>query len=564
MRGRSRNRRGQGLLSNSIICAAVAALPAFASAQSWNGYAANAQHTALSTVASQPVDAIRWDTPVDLDPQITAGGDLLIHYGSPVITAQNTVIVPVKTGASGGFELQAFNGADGSTLWTQNTDYSLPPMGQNAAYSWTPSYSPTLANGNTLYYPGNGGTVYERGSLNSAGPVTPTQEAFYGSLSTYEANAAAYNAGVAISTPITADAQGDIYFGYQTSNSAPGGLTNGIARISASGVGSFFEANQLMVNGVSAGMTQVATNSAPAVTPDGSTIYVAMSSGNFQTGRLVELNAATLTPTASVALMDPKTGNGALLPNVGTASPMIGPDGDVYMGVYDDLGTSRGWMEHYSADLSMTKATGGFGWDDTASIVPASMVPSYHGTSSYLIMTKYNNYADGFTGGNGQNMIAILDPNATEPDTRPNSNGAGGATIMKVVESILGPTPDPDFDQTDPGAVDEWCINTAAVDPATDSVLVNSEDGHMYRWNLATDTLTQEISISGGLGEAYTPTEIGPDGTVYAINNATLFALGAPKTSSLVYATWAATGSGSWNTGTDWTLNSPGNAGDTA
>ncbi len=423
---------------------------------------------------------------------------------------------------------------------------------------------PRWPTGNTLYYPGDGGTVYERGSLNSPGSVTPTQEAFYGSLSTYEANAAAYNAGVAISTPITADAEGDIYFGYQTSNSAPGGLTNGIARISAGGVGSFFEADQLKVGGVSAGMTQVATNSAPAVTPSGSTVYVAMSDGNFGTGRLVALNTATMTPTASVALLDPKTGGGALVPNDGTASPMIGPDGDVYMGVYDDYGTSRGWMEHYSANLSVTKPAGGFGWDDTASIVPASMVPSYHGTSSYLIMTKYNNYADPGTGGNGQNMIAILDPNATETDTRYNSNGAGGATIMQVVESVLGPTPDPNFDQQYPGAVHEWCINTAAVDPATDSVIVNSEDGNLYRWNLATDTLTQQITITSGLGEAYTPTEIGPDGTAYAINNATLFAVGAPDSSSQVYATWASSGGGSWSNGTDWTLNPPGNAGDTA
>ncbi|MGD0464380.1 MAG: hypothetical protein ABSB74_18000 [Tepidisphaeraceae bacterium] len=529
--------RGWGTVWIIVAGASVAALPGRAAAQAWDGYAGNAQHTALSTVASQPLDAIHWETPVDLDPSFS-GTDLLIHYGSPVITAQNTVIVPVKTGAWGGFELQAFNGASGSPLWTQSTDYTLPPTGQGASYDWTPSYGPTLASGNTLYYPGDGGTVYERGSLNGSGSVTPTQEAFYGSLSTYQASEAAYNAGVAISTPITADAQGNIYFGYQTSNSAPGGLTNGIARISASGVGSFFEADQLKVNGVSAGMTQVATNSAPAVTPDGSTVYVAMSDGNFGTGRLVALNTSTLTPTASVALVDPKTGSGALVPNDGTASPMIGPDGDVYMGVYDDYGTSRGWMEHYSANLSVTKPAGGFGWDDTASVVPASMVPSYHGTSSYLIMTKYNNYADPGTGGNGQNMIAILDPNATETDTRFNSKGAGGATIMQVVESILGPTPDANFDQQYPGAVHEWCVNTAAVDPATDSVLVNSEDGTLYRWNLATDTLTQQVQITNGLGEAYTPTEIGPDGTVYAINNATLFAVGAnvPEPSCVVVA----------------------------
>ena len=81
---------------------------------------------------------------------------------------------------------------------------------------------------------------------------------------------------------------------------------------------------------------------------------------------------------------------------------------------------------------------------------------------------------------------------------------------------------------------DEWCINTAVVDPATDSILVNSEDGKLYRWNLASNSFTQAFTLTPGVGEAYTPTLIGPDGTVYAISDATLFAAGAvPEPASL-------------------------------
>src|ERR1700676_3797918 len=75
----------------------------------WQGYARDPEHTGLSAVGSQPLAAIHWQTPVDLNPQYS-GSDLLIHYGSPAITANNTVIVPVKTGASGGFTLEGLNG----------------------------------------------------------------------------------------------------------------------------------------------------------------------------------------------------------------------------------------------------------------------------------------------------------------------------------------------------------------------------------------------------------------------------------------------------------------------
>jgi hypothetical protein len=88
--------------------------------------------------------------------------------------------------------------------------------------------------------------------------------------------------------------------------------------------------------------------------------------------------------------------------------------------------------------------------------------------------------------------------------------------------TILGPTQD--------GATTgrlEWCINTMATDPLRGFVLANNEDGTMYRWHLATNTLSQSIKLNAGLGQAYTPTLVGADGAVYAISNATLYAIRA-------------------------------------
>jgi hypothetical protein len=65
-----------------------------------------------------------------------------------------------------------------------------------------------------------------------------------------------------------------------------------------------------------------------------------------------------------------------------------------------------------------------------------------------------------------------------------------------------------------------------AVDPVGKSIIVNSEDGILYRWSLVTNTLTQAIRLSNPLGAAYTPTAVGPDGTVYAISNARVHAVG--------------------------------------
>jgi hypothetical protein len=490
-------------------------------AAGWGGYAQNAQHTALAPAASQPLQTILWQTPVDLAPQYS-GNELLIHYGSPLVTPNDTVIVPVKTGASGGFEVQGRSAHDGSLLWNQATDYVRPPFG-----GWIQSFSPTLTPGGRLYFPAVDGTLEYISNPDTSGATVSGRVAFYG-INNYDAHPSVYS-DVYISTPITADAKGDLYFGFVVTGTNSAGLKSGIARVDPNGNGTWIAAPTAAGDST---ITEVVMNCAPALSNDGSTLYVAVSRGNDSSGYLLALNSTTLQPTGKVALIDPNSGKPAGLPDDGTASPTVGPDGDVYFGVLENpfpSNNDRGWLLHFSGDLKTTKIPGAFGWDDTASIVPASMVPSYTGTSKYLIMTKYNNYIGiGIGTGNGHNQIAVLDPNAMADDP------VTGACVMQVVESILGPTPDPGEPA---GAVREWCINNAAVDPATGSILANSEDGNLYRWDLASNSFSQQITLTPGVGEAYTPTVVGPDGVVYAINNATLFAVGALNAPAALTAT---------------------------
>ncbi len=60
------------------------------------------------------------------------------------------------------------------------------------------------------------------------------------------------------------------------------------------------------------------------------------------------------------------------------------------VGVLENNGqyASKGWLLHFSADLSQLKTPGAFGWDDTASIVDSKLVPSYTGALPYLLFTK--------------------------------------------------------------------------------------------------------------------------------------------------------------------------------
>jgi hypothetical protein len=476
------------------------------SPKGWPGHARNAQHTGLSSMGVQPLTKIHWKTRVDLHPPT---GTIFIHYGSPLVSPGGTVIVPIKTGPNT-FRVDAYSEKTGVLKWRESTRYAAPFA------SFIPGLGPVLSQ-NKLYLPADGGTVLVREN-----PDQPTGRVsrlvFYGAQN-FNADPKLYGSAVQINTPITTDSNGNIYFGFVVQGPTPIGLQSGLARISATGKGSFvtasFAANDF-------GISKVDMSCAPALSLDGQILYVGVNSFDFGFGYLLALDSRTLQTITSVRLTDPSSGLDADIPDASSATPTVGPDGDVYFGVLENPFPShndRGWLLHFNRDLTQQKTPGSFGWDDTPSIVPATVVPSYHGSSTYLLMTKYNNYA-GINTGDGLNKIAILDPNASEADPI-----FPAVSVMNEVLTIKGVTPDPNF-PTFAGAVREWCINAAAVDPISKSVLANSEDGKLYRWDLTNNSFSQIITLSGGIGEAYTPTVIGSDGTAFAINDAVLFAIG--------------------------------------
>ncbi|WP_151083822.1 hypothetical protein [Nocardioides cynanchi] len=510
--GNGSARRAVGGAAAAVLLAATGAGGARAgivASPAWTGFAADAQHTGIAAASPQPLNRLHWQTRVDHHPQYSGGEGPFSHYGSPMITSTNTVVVPTRIGPRRGFELRAYDGADGRRTWRLSTDYSLP---QGVSLQFPPPLPATLVDDRHVAVAAAGGTLLIRSAVDRPqGRVS--RVAFYG-LGHWRAHRAAYRAAVQITTPLTTGPDGSVYFGFSAAPHAPGHLRSGIARISPSGHGSWVAARDLAGTHRA---SRVALGCAPALSPDGTTGYVAVVSRSRS--RLVGFDTATLAPRYRHGLVDPQTGAPALVLDESSATPTVGPDGDVFYGVlgnpleqHDD----RGWLLHFDAHLNRVLTPGSFGWDQTVSVVPASSVPSYAGGSSYLLVSKYNNYLRG-PQGDGRNRLALLDPHAAQTDRY------SSVEVMLEVRTVLSPRHPPN---TPAGTRYEWCINAIAVDPVTGSAIANNEDGHLYRWDLDTGQLTDQIRLNGPRGQAYTSTVIGPDGTAYAIQNAVLYAVG--------------------------------------
>src|SRR5436190_3617041 len=315
-------------------------------------FAGNSHHTALYQPAAQPLNRIQWSTTNDLNP-----GDFA-HYGAPLVTAANTVVVAVKT-ATDGFRVDVFDGSNGAAKYSLTTDYVLP------THSWIPSYGPCVTTGSfgtRLYYPGRGGTIYYIDNPDAVMHGSPVQQVFYTTLANYLGNAAAYNSTIFINSPITADSQGNIFFGFRVQGTAPAPINSvqsGFARIDPNGNGTY-----VLVGTAAADNTirRTSHNSAPALSNDETTLYVlAKSNTSSAYAYLMGLDSTTLATKHRVFLTDPRDiTNGAVVTDDATASPMVAPDDDVYVGVLANPGNgSRGFLLRFNSDLSVQKTPGG-------------------------------------------------------------------------------------------------------------------------------------------------------------------------------------------------------------
>lgn len=206
------------------------------SAQTWHGLGGSAQHTAQTLAPAAALDRIIWSTPIDTN-QTLSNGELLAHYGSMMLTYQNTIVLPVKTtrmtssGLVDSYIVEGHVAKTGALLWSAASDYEMPP------HNWLPVYGPLLVPGNLIAYPASGGTVMYRTTPDSA-TGTIMRNVFYGTMA-YAAAQTSYDQNVFINPPISSDTGGNIFFGYEVLGATPIGLQSGVARISSKRVGSW-------------------------------------------------------------------------------------------------------------------------------------------------------------------------------------------------------------------------------------------------------------------------------------------------------------------------------------
>jgi hypothetical protein len=200
--------------------------PAASNTPFWAQWGANPQHSGLVSVAGQSAGHQLADIVYDpfvAKEQVESGEDLLAHYPAPIVDG-NDVYILVKTGnytscnpagawtngaacGPNAWNTMLWNvarytwiGSKLTKIWSFSSDWKPEPNG-NGLGGWEPVFHPLDAN-NAIYVPGAGGTIWKvnKADGTSSAHINPFTGTNVDVANTF------------VSGPLTADANGNIYY----------------------------------------------------------------------------------------------------------------------------------------------------------------------------------------------------------------------------------------------------------------------------------------------------------------------------------------------------------------
>jgi hypothetical protein len=604
---------GGGPGSPAIITVTFTVSPLAASnAPFWQQWGANPQHSGMVAATGQSLANtlanIAYDPFVEQEKNENAPlfGEptLTVHEQAPIVDGADTYMVTKKgnynsCSPAGQWQFGAACGPNTWNtmawievrfswvanqlveVWSFATDWVPEPNatdfsnGFPGLEGWEPVFHPVDAN-NFLYVPGAAGTVWK---VNKDTGISASH------ISPFTGNASVTPANTFVASPLTADANGNIYYNVIELNLAGNPwdqndivgawlvkinpddtfITATFASInpgapvgtSLTCPGTFFNQSPQPAFPWPPSPTAVAPffpsacgsqrpgiNVAPAVSADGSTVYT-VSRAHFDNlaSYLLAVNTADLSPKWQASLQNRLSdGCGVLLP-IAAQGVTNEPNSCLF-------GTTVG------VDPTTNKLGSGTVTDQASSsptVLPdASVVfgalDNYNFSRGHLFrFDALGNYVGAYGFGWDStpgvwvhdNTFSVVIKDNHYPST---SYCSGGSPVCDTA-TPAGPyyitQLDANFniewqfqsttiDSAHPNGY-EWCINMPAID-MLGNVYVNSEDGNVYELPQAFTGIftvpSGKMFLNSAIGAAYTPISIGPDGKLYTQNNGQLFVIG--------------------------------------
>ncbi len=451
---------------NKILLSAlglVLGIAGSASAQ-WLQFNHDAQHSGfLPAVQGQNLDTIRFSKLYDT---LALGtGSLLIHYDVPKVDDAGNVYIVLRDPGAGEptYSVEKLD-SSGTHLWTYTSDYRFTTGG-----GWEASFSFVIGNGQ----------VYVAGRYGVLHVISPDDGSALYDITSYEIPdpiPPGLATGVVVSGPPAIDAAGTLYYVVRSSFAD---VASHLVKVTVDDAIS--TVNYRDLTGES--NERPGLNAGPAIAADG-TIYVGSVRGSSSFSRLLAVNPDLTLKWIGNMAADPA--HVAQIIDQSTSNPVVGPDGRVFYGGWNTNEQSDGYL--YSFDPADGSFLGQFpfGWDTTPGIYPDPDGDPTH----YHLIEKKNMY------NSRRYYLVSINPN--------------GMTEEWAWEL--------------PTAGRELCVNAVVIDSSGTSYFLG-EDGYFYRVEFGGENWSR-IMLGQPRDAAYTPAAMGPDGTVYALDDRSFFIIG--------------------------------------